>query len=114
MEAKELRIGNLVLDKDNNIFAIAGILQNSVFKENAYIGMPLEWIKPIPLTEDYLLDFGFNHNEEKNVFELNGFLIYKQDCFWFDLISDSIEIEYIHQLQNLYFSLTNEELIKKL
>lgn len=115
--SNELRIGNIIgcdgnilivekIDKQNNVGC--SLLEKS---KGQHVNSGIKYF--VPLTEQYLLDFEFIHNEENNVFELNGFLIYKQDVFWFDLISDSIEIEYVHQLQNLYFALKKEELIKK-
>jgi len=114
MRANELRIGNLVLDKDGNKFQINGVLENSVFKEGDYIGTPIEWIKPIQLTEEWLLKFGFKNNE----------LIDKHLIFiWF---GDHVGIKgmlglvkpwscvHVHQLQNLYFALINEELTIKI
>jgi len=59
IQVNELRIGNLVFDKNGSSFKINGVLEGSVFKKDAYIGTPIDWIKPIPLTEEWLLKFGF-------------------------------------------------------
>lgn len=85
--------------------------------------------RPIPLTEEWLLKFGFKKNidyelinEYGKLSESNGrrgvglyfndgewFVTFREDvgCGWNDLN----EINYVHQLQNLYFALTGDELI---
>ena len=77
--------------------------------------------EPIPLTEEWLVKFGFE--------EIDGFLTLDlgsfsgaRFIFWYgDVLnlfckSDmmlSKQIKYVHQLQNLYFALTGEELTIK-
>jgi len=78
----------------------------------------LKYFSPIPLTEEWLLKFGFK-NYERLRFSLGGTLIVdledftvginECDVFWFL----SNDIMYVHQLQNLYFALTGEELVFK-
>jgi hypothetical protein len=65
--------------------------------------------RPIPLTEEWLLKFGF---EITNNFQTKDrFQTHKQDgIIWFEYGYISIELKYVHQLQNLYFALTGEEL----
>jgi hypothetical protein len=77
----------------------------------------VEEIEPIPLTEEWLLKFGFHLDSYKN-FELNNININRlnfkltifEDDDWYDI---PIKTKYVHQLQNLYFALTGEELIIK-
>lgn len=75
---------------------------------------------PIPLTPEILEQCGFEQsNEFDDTFRLNDFDIYyrKGYCEW--VVDDRGDtegtkprlIKYLHQLQNLYFALTNEELI---
>jgi hypothetical protein len=124
MEAQELRLGNYVnCPKDGqNPFRIDlfdyvsnGIGKfGMIYDKNTH---PLTWylqdLKPIPLTEDWLLKFGWKHKKDFYL-EINGFTIMFEStgnilsCF---LEGIGIDILYIHQLQNLYFALTNEELI---
>jgi hypothetical protein len=121
MKANELRIGNLVLDKDNNVFTINGILENSVLREGAYIGIPIEWIKPIPLTEERLLKFGCEkigvnfQKESISIWYSSYAKCYQlRYCLIGSDVERKINIEYLHQLQNLYFELSvnkNEDLI---
>lgn len=88
-------------------------------------------IEPIPLTEEILLKCGFEectdyYFDGKSMFfydihkslENSEFYIYFNEnnkiCLSImeeeDIISKSLNIQYLHQLQNLYFALTNEEL----
>ncbi len=80
-------------------------------------------LQPIPLTEEWLLKFGFNKEPDKSFtkrdiaifldkrFSSNLFMQENQGDFtWF---SYECKIEYVHQVQNLYFALTGEELILK-
>src|SRR6478609_2812239 len=60
IQANELRIRNNVFDKDGNKKTVFAVLNNGVvFDSNQYIGTPIEWIKSIPLTEEWLIKFGF-------------------------------------------------------
>ena len=75
--------------------------------------------RAIPLTEEILLKFGFEKRDKINppfrnyqyVFMKNGFLIGSD--FLFHYISGNTELKHVHQLQNLYFALTGEELTFK-
>lgn len=82
--------------------------------------IPLKFVNPIPLTEEWLLKFGFEKNLNSNniiYYILAGkcLLEYNLTHNIADIVKKVhldlfIEIEYVHQLQNLYFALTNEEL----
>lgn len=83
-------------------------------------------LSPIPLTEDWLLKLGFNMNYssgvKKKYFHHSllysggnalAYVIYSKTAekngvlFWGNEVP---KIHYIHQLQNLFFALTNKEL----
>lgn len=114
MKASELRIGNLVLDTFGKEVEVKDIMTYGINSQWGCSTFNYEELKPIPLTEEWLLKFGFKYTKmevgfnqfRKGILELsitpNGyelFFTYK----W-------VKIEYVHQLQNLYFALTNEEL----
>jgi hypothetical protein len=71
----------------------------------------LEDVKPIPLTEEWLLKFGFEYsdlNGDSGLWKIPPFQIYgKYNQFIYDY---RLDVNYVHQLQNLYFALTYEEL----
>jgi hypothetical protein len=112
LQAKELRVGNLVQDA-------IGLVE---------IGLN-GWIKyadiyeSIPLTEEWLFKFGFYETSNDDFIgglytrkKPDRFLINKETMSYCQLdyegsIDDIVKIKYVHQLQNIYFALTNEELI---
>lgn len=115
MVAKELRIGNLV-EKGNELFEADFI---TIKMANNY--------KPIPLTKEILLKFGFEKQETiLHTFFENDYgdfyfslQLMNNNSFHLRIRNDSQENErytglgifkYVHQLQNLYFALTGEEL----
>jgi hypothetical protein len=122
MKASELRIGNLVWDKMflYSIRGITDILQAEIsgihntknasnedfYKEGIVYSLNYENVEPIPLTEEWLLKFGF----EKTDINTWG---NKVIGIFFDGKIGSYNIcnfKYVHQLQNLYFALCREEL----
>lgn len=113
MEAKELRIGNIVyskLDSANlsvyQIDALGCLLENN----NGCRWIELHDILPIRPTEEILLRCGFKKVGKLN-YKYNDFKITifgGEFCFY--TYHYKIIIESIHQLQNLYFSLTTKEL----
>lgn len=126
MNAREFRIGNYVGQDINSWSKIVAILPNKIIADFKGLGgmmethLPAEQMLPIPLTEEWLVKFGF-----KKVIDdarYNEWLVGKL-CIEFDekgcyftggeCVYYSCNIKYIHQLQNLYFALTGEELTIK-
>ena len=78
-------------------------------------------IKPtgIPLTEEWLNKFGFgisNDNGTSCIRSIGNFAIVEDCCYGaltYVVDGFGIEIKTVHQLQNLYFALTGEELTIK-
>ena len=109
MEAKELRIGNLVYDTLGKVNKINLEALNDILKE------PKNQIKPIPLTEEWLLSFGFESYNLEYTWKNKNLIIEKSENGYVkladDYFIDSFEFKHVHQLQNLYFALSNEELI---
>lgn len=106
MKATELRIGNWVNDFAMESHQVIHLTKDKIILET-----------PIPLTEEWLLKFGFKHdgydywNARDEYFELAQYPTYFMhsiNCHEYD---DGVEIKYVHQLQNLYFALTGKELI---
>jgi hypothetical protein len=121
MKANELRIGNWLnhdgifrqvssLHSDNTLRFKDGESSIGCFKATRSA------INPIPLTEEILLKCGFDKREDGdfNLFNASevDVVINKDLGFWkCDGICFSVNaLNYLHQLQNLYFALTNEEL----
>jgi hypothetical protein len=132
MKANELRIGNLVKcnflgntykDRNpyfgSNIFSIYSACKDFVkldLGHNALQKVEILEIKPIPLTEEWLLKFGFDKKGNKGKLNviLSGNFGYKNGKTYFNswVILES-QPKYVHQLQNIYFALTGEELTFK-
>jgi hypothetical protein len=119
MKANELRIGNLI-NIDDCLTEITGITKSTVFFDNGFQMFIAGGIEPIPLTEYWLLRYGFEKTErrfmqiDQNVFAIHSFSIPIQNGkFIYDYIGGNIELKYVHQLQNLYFASTGEELLIK-
>ena len=129
MKPEELRIGNWIQSYDNHFEQVIDVLCDSVNLESNE-GLPYDLIEPIPLTEEWLKKFGFSDGEYRkgykyyypNEYSLwsirlsNKNLGYYQFCIWIrndELMKFDGPIQYVHQLQNLYFALTKEELTIK-
>lgn len=129
MKANELRIGNLVyrtnkLTKEKLTIELTAscILYISANGEiSSFI------YEPIPLTEEWLTKFGFKEHDFEHIgyvpetyhrieSKIGYMVIDSQFEFTLNYGGEysSEEIKNVHQLQNLYFALTGEELtIKK-
>ena len=99
MKATELRIGNWVEIQGIQLSQVVGQVTRINGKK---IGRNLQ---PIPLTKEWLERFNWNTPKDIGVaFSLTT------DEIHFVAGNDYKKIEYVHQLQNLYFALTQEEL----
>jgi hypothetical protein len=127
MKNTELRIGNLInyeqtthiIETLNQEYCTSKWIDDDIC--NPYVHN-YDNIEPIPLTEEWLIKIGSTKHESA-------------PCKWYQLRNSYIEIQYyvdksngksgwvlfdketemkamiyVHQLQNLYFALTNEEL----
>lgn len=125
MKANELRIGNLVHGSRYN--GIVTVLNKNacVLKHKSGIArLKIEDLEPIPLTEEWLLKYGFKEEGlggirwyEKNIAgvkfltnDIGKDAYSKKLEFVFNEDLDTIRIEYLHELQNLYFAFTRREL----
>jgi hypothetical protein len=118
MKANELRIGSLVYITDTStLLFYKQVTQINIHNLMYLCGEtkePFEFeIEPIPLTEDWLLKFGFEKTFITKIhcnFNKGTFSLLKRDNH-IEIWYENINVQYVHQLQNLYFALTNEELI---
>lgn len=141
LQANEVRIGNLLLI-DGQIAKLIALQPHDhltrcdteegcdfVFYsvEGEFLAGNREF-GPIPLTDEWLLKFGFKTIEDVFLVEIgdiNRALLMRYIAdYWSPVIEQSPElsgggiqvvtlncIQYVHQLQNLYFALTGQELI---
>ena len=120
MKAKELRIGNWVeiqgLESKIILVDTEGCICENEYCEDFENNNITQNLQPIPLTEEWLVKFGFEYsdlNGDSGLWKIPPFQIYgKYNQFIYDY---RLDVNYVHQLQNLYFALTGEELtIKKI
>ena len=111
MKAEELRINNLILTtKDSNKDYLITKVSGAIID---YIECEIILATQIRLTEEWLLKFGFTKHGKYGYFYKDDFIIDKNegfDIFFMCDIDMHVEIKHVHQLQNLYFALTGEEL----
>jgi len=124
METNEFRIGNYVFLHKNSIGKVTAIEQHLILINQYYVKIndtndiyyQANQIKPIPLNEELLLKCGFVKLGDLDFFYI---LEYEMNfkissdlkmIAWYNLQLHNVKIEYLHQLQNLYFALTNNEL----
>lgn len=122
MKASDLRIGNII--------SIVGQPSGERFYYilDSFSSMEMVLSKKeyqpigIPLTEDWLLDFGLKKlsigDGNEYLININGHgwsINLKSGSIGFDYLEykDIFNIIYVHQLQNIYHALTNEELTIK-
>jgi hypothetical protein len=125
MKVQELRIGNLVefdglTYKAESLHLEGCVGLNDIMYEEVYI----DDIKPIELNEEWLIEFGFKYKDAGKYGKSGYCLEIKnqyQDTFIFAnnklqvsiytfSIFIDVNIEYLHQLQNLHFALTGKEI----
>jgi hypothetical protein len=111
MTINELRIGNYIewvgVKSDSRILNLKdfNIVYESLNNNESYF-------KPILLTEEWLLKLGYI--KKTPFFENNSIIEFYETydkilrCELYGMTVDNIK--YVHQLQNLYFALTGEEL----
>jgi hypothetical protein len=137
MKAKELRIGNLIFKpKYENgqrilvprVVTAIGQIGGKVSKlEDGNYIFNYSDVEPIPLTEEWLVKFGFVDDSlperystmgPVNCFKCDRLSVSSQDGKYYPVrkydniqhVAYGVGLEYVHQLQNLYFALTGEEL----
>ena len=138
MKANELRLGNLVclpaFSNDPSRFTekICADFGYTVMMVNSIIIRDAEhygesWAgKPIPLTEEWLIKFGFEKKSvagwvtcEAKYYATGDFVIesrptgewvYEWDKKFVSSSNRGSYFKHVHELQNLYFALTGEEL----
>lgn len=114
MKANELRTGNYVM--------YSSLIQVNDYKIDECEEHPTRF-GPIQLTEEWLLKFGFTekyksiHNSwTKNgskIFQLSDYEDEEGELMNEFYYEGNVHVKYVHQLQNLYFALTEKELTFK-
>lgn len=114
MDLKELRMGNLIVDVTGHVYTV-----NVDLFKNMEVN---KWGEPIPLTEDWLIKFGFE-KDKRGLYSPKGcwhkYEFHKSRHVEFGILSLQpgeneplvfARLYYVHQLQNLHYALAGEEL----
>ena len=112
IQANELRIGNFIEKKEITYSGLKTLTHAIEIKDLAHY----ESFEPILITEEWLLKFGFKKCPSfKSLYYIGTFLnIILGSEIVFEINDRPIgEIKYVHQLQNLVYALTGQELIIK-
>ena len=122
MNAAELRIGNLVQDRHSEECGMIDIVVLGIID-----AMENHSYQPIPLTEEWLKRFGFIRQGGRKIWVKDKLCIDLKELpnirgefieGWYIGLKDLgnvlfhsfMKLDHVHQLQNLYFALTGEEL----
>jgi hypothetical protein len=116
VKIEELRVGNWIYLMHGSFGYKPHQVSPTLLFHNAKVTERLTFSKPIPLTPEILVKCGFELDEGRYLkpvgsnisiaFRDDIYLTYDSDCASFD---EELG-KYLHQLQNLYFALTGEEL----
>lgn len=132
IDPKELRIGNIV-GYDDLWYVVSSIIEpielettHRIGFENSSLRKAARHIQPIPLTEEWLLRFGFSGSTPHESPYFYSYAVGASTLrinpdngvVWIvasngGLFNNPKLIEHVHQLQNLYFALTGQELTIK-
>ena len=122
MIVNELRVGNYVTTGKKewiiSVVSDSNEVRVTDGKFTAIAQIPINEIHPIPLTEEWLLNFGFDKPNSKRPYHFKKssteFLWseyqYELKCFCNDINMFSFPCKYVHTFQNIYYSITGQEL----
>lgn len=112
MKASELRVGNIILFAKGTKYEKARTVKVNYFRPRM-----LAKIYPADLTDEWLERIGFKNDDgsfilKDNIGEITRYYYDGWNMtFEFEFSSSIVYgIEYVHQLQNMYFALTGKEL----
>ena len=121
LQAKDLRVGNLIENIHDQLITVTGFYIRGFEEKKGLI----ENYRPIPLTEEWLVKLGFEITYDEDKCKL--FCIKNKHIGTLDVIKIQVDdeiiayvndirvinIDYVHQAQNIVFALTGEELTIK-
>ena len=108
MKANQLKVNNYVQNGFSKTIQVKWISEESI------TGYNIETIKPIPLTEEWLTNLGAENYKEFFIHDRFMLQWIKGHNYWY--VTDAqfktyiTKIEFVHEWQNLFFTLTQKEL----
>ncbi|MBC8054910.1 MAG: hypothetical protein H7Y13_17765 [Sphingobacteriaceae bacterium] len=125
MEIQELKLGNLIKisprENEEGVLFLTDIQQSSIIgemvtpRQGYHFRIKFDEILPLELSEEWLTKLGFAKapdNDEIWV-DSKNFILFKFSAFESGFMEESrlaVVIDSMHQLQNMYFTLTGEKL----
>ena len=112
MKLNEIRLGNKILH-EGKIYTVDAKMMYAFF--SGKIDYDIDNFEPIPLTEEWLIEKMKFHKQNNQIYSIG----LKLFISWWNTNSIEIDIngevliincKYVHELQNIYFALTGEEL----
>ncbi|MCE3278008.1 MAG: hypothetical protein K0S44_199 [Bacteroidetes bacterium] len=126
IKLNELRLGNYVQPDKDHLNQFHGVGLVTLIQEEKFTvsnHYPGKWFEPISITEEWLVKFGFKQDQDcvLGLYPIKYFddlTAWRTKCHfavssfgddpYYDL--DVPNIKFVHQLQNLYYALTGNEL----
>ncbi|MCT3817131.1 hypothetical protein HZQ56_14345 [Elizabethkingia anophelis] len=119
MNKQELRIGNYI-EYNGKVITVSDIyLSTGIIAKKEYTvnGRLISDVNPLLLSDEYLSKLGFSKNKigYTKTTSLDRLIAigFGSDSITINNVRFQNQIKYVHQLQNLYFALTGEELTIK-
>jgi len=120
LSSKDFRIGNLIAYK-SEIVEISSLHSDDTFRikrgESTEGCFKISNAEPVQITREWLFRFGFEYTEINDSYQIDsdlGFSIWGRIRHGFNVSVNSdqigVEAKHVHELQNMYFALTGEEL----
>ena len=112
LKLNEIRLGNKILH-EGKIYIVDAKMMYAFF--SGKIDYDIDNFEPIPLTEEWLIEKMKFHKQNNQIYSIG----LKLFISWWNTNSIEIDIngevliincKYVHELQNIYFALTGEEL----
>lgn len=119
METNELRLGNYVKNIDGVKLRVTGIEQHVINSENEKIKYiaTCNFYKPLPITENILINFSFQKSfdwymqfENIEIFYENNNIEIFSSIYTESPVPIYVSCRYVHQLQNILYFFTGKEL----
>lgn len=117
MKAEELRLGNWVHDGSRFPMQVGGIFEDVVYldfegNEGNVLECRIEDLQPFEFSNEWLERFGFEKRENSSIWHKGNFICFPEaKIFYWRMEAVYLDLlEYVHQIQNIHYALTGEEL----
>ena len=119
IQANELRIGNWIMDRGGKMWQIdcweyadkvaskpIEVIYNGIKSQGHPYTEEIPYLQPVQLTIQLLINSGFKQIDKYTFVKKNIFIHHRKSGFKYG----KLIVTSMHQLQNLYFALTQKEL----